>query len=127
MNRVKELRQRAGMSQKELAITVGVSCPTISEWEHQKKDPTAERLRNLAEAFDVNTGVILGFEEIPSPVPILFVADGSDTKEKQIANARRLVQRGPERASLFTMASTADIKDVRRAIAVLEALKKVDT
>ena len=127
MNRVRELRMRAGMQQKELALALDVTRPTISEWEHQKKDPTAERLRNLAEAFDVNTGVILGFEEIPSPVPILFVDDGSDTKEKQIANARRLVQRDPERASLFTMATTADIKDVRRAIAVLEALKKVDT
>ena len=51
MNRVKELRLRAGMQQKEIAVAVGVSRPTVSEWEHQKKDPTGERLLKLALLF----------------------------------------------------------------------------
>ena len=37
MNTVKELRERAGMQQKEIAAAVGVSRPTVSEWEHQKR------------------------------------------------------------------------------------------
>lgn len=59
MNRVKELRLRAGMQQKEIAMTLGVSRPTVSEWEHQKKDPSGERLKNLATLFNVSTAVIL--------------------------------------------------------------------
>lgn len=62
MNLVKELRERAGMQQKEVALAVGVSRPTVSEWEHQKKDPSGERLLRLAELFRVDPGIVLGYQ-----------------------------------------------------------------
>ena len=68
MNIVKELRERAGMQQKELAILVGVSRPTVSEWEHGKKDPSGERLRKLSQIFNVDIGTILGYG--PAIIPI---------------------------------------------------------
>lgn len=61
MNLVKELRERAGMQQKEVALAVGVSRPTVSEWEHQKKDPSGERLKKLAALFNVDPGIVLGY------------------------------------------------------------------
>lgn len=64
MNRVKELRQRAGIQQKEIAMALGVSRPTVSEWEHQKKDPSGERLKNLASFFGVSTAVVLGLSPV---------------------------------------------------------------
>lgn len=60
MNIVKELRKKSGMQQKELAAYVGVSIPTVSEWEHNKKDPSGSRLKKLAECFQVDELVILG-------------------------------------------------------------------
>lgn len=60
MNIVKELRKRADLQQQELASMVGVARPTVSEWETQKKDPSGERLKRLAEIFDVDPLVILG-------------------------------------------------------------------
>jgi len=60
MNIVKELRKGAGMQQKELALAIGVSVPIISEWEHQKKDPSGERLKKLSEVFGVQPAEILG-------------------------------------------------------------------
>lgn len=76
MNRVRELRKRAGMQQKELAILVGVSKPTVSEWELNKKNPSGERLRKLTEIFGVDAGTILGYDPLFVPlknnaVPIL--------------------------------------------------------
>lgn len=68
MNIVKELRERAGMQQKELAILAGVSRPTVSEWEHGKKDPSKERLKRVAEIFNVDVGTVLGYG--PSFIPI---------------------------------------------------------
>lgn len=68
MNIVKELRERTGMQQKELAILAGVSRPTVSEWEHGKKDPSGERLRKLAQIFGVDIGTILGYG--PAIIPI---------------------------------------------------------
>lgn len=60
MNIVKELRKKAGIQQKELAIVIGVSRPTVSEWESGKKDPSGERLQKLADYFGVDELVILG-------------------------------------------------------------------
>ena len=125
-NNVKELRVRAGMQQKELAIAVGVARPTVSEWEHQKKHPSGERLQKLAEIFGVNTGVVLGYEDIPNPVPVLFVDDGSEDVGRDIREARQRVQRDPERGVLFKLATDADISNVRRCIAILDALKSVE-
>ena len=60
MNIVKELRRKADLQQQELAMMVGVSRPTVSEWENQKKDPSGDRLKKLAEIFNVDELVILG-------------------------------------------------------------------
>ena len=60
MNIVRELRKKKGIQQKELALTLGVSQPTISDWEANKKDPSGDRLRRLADYFGVDELVILG-------------------------------------------------------------------
>lgn len=60
MNIIKELRKKKGIQQKELAIAIGVSRPTVSEWESNKKDPSGERLKKLAAYFDVDELTILG-------------------------------------------------------------------
>ena len=60
MNIVKELRKKAGIQQKELAIIIGVSRPTVSEWESNKKDPSGERLKKLADYFGVDELMVLG-------------------------------------------------------------------
>ena len=125
-NRIKELRERSNMQQKELALAVGVTRPTISEWENNKKNPTSDRLEKLEEIFGLPKSVILGYEEIPTPIPVLFVDSGQENANREIENARILIQRDPERKTLFDMATKADIKVIRRAIAVLDALQGVE-
>ena len=61
MNIVKELRKKKGIQQKTLALEIGVSCPTVSAWESQKKDPSGERLKKLAGYFNVDELFILGY------------------------------------------------------------------
>ena len=125
-NRVKELRERAGMQQKELALIVGITRPTVSEWENQKKNPSGERLERLCEIFGVSKSVVLGYDPVPNPVPVLFVDSGDENASLEIQRARELVQRDPERGELFTIATTADIKIVKRALAVIDALNKLE-
>ena len=123
MNRVKELRKRAGLLQKDIADAAGAARITVSEWENQKKDPSGERLHRLAHFFGVTTGVILCYEPVPNPVPVLFVDDGSPQVDDEIIAARERVRREPERGILFSMATNANIADVRRAIAIIKALQ----
>jgi transcriptional regulator with XRE-family HTH domain len=61
LNIVRELRKKKGIQQKELAIAIGVSCPTVSAWESNKKDPSGERLKKLANYFNVDELFILGY------------------------------------------------------------------
>lgn len=60
MNIIRELRKRAGIQQKELSIVIGVSQPTVSDWEANKKDPSGDRLKKLARFFNVDELTILG-------------------------------------------------------------------
>lgn len=60
MNIIKELRKKKGIQQKELALEIGVSRPTVSDWEANKKDPSGARLKKLSEYFGVDELVILG-------------------------------------------------------------------
>ena len=80
MNIVKELRRKAGIKQKELAIEIGVSIPTVSDWEANKKDPSGERLKKLAEYFGVDELVILG-RDMP---PLNDIGQGHTTESEQI-------------------------------------------
>lgn len=64
MNIIRELRKKKGIQQKELAIAIGVSNPTVSDWENGKKDPSGERLKKLAQFFEVDELMILGKEVV---------------------------------------------------------------
>lgn len=66
MNIVRELRESRGMQQKEFAMKIGVSQPTVSEWEHGKKDPSGDRLVKIAELFGITTLEVLGIPIDPS-------------------------------------------------------------
>lgn len=92
MNIVKELRKKKGIQQKELAISIGVSRPIVSEWESGKKDPSGERLRKLAEFFNVDELVVLGKgfadssleADIPKTPEARIMAAGMDKLPKEM-------------------------------------------
>lgn len=58
---IKKARENAGLSQKEIAITLHVSPPTVSEWESGKKTPTAKNLFELAKICKVSIDFLLGY------------------------------------------------------------------
>ena len=89
MNRVRELRIRAEMQQKELASLAGVSHATVSDWETGKKNPSGARLKRLSEIFGVDHATILGYDPLYIPirrntVPIVGeIACGTPTEAVQ--------------------------------------------
>ena len=88
MNIVKELRKKHNIQQKELASIIGVAQPTISEWETGKKDPSGDRLRKLAEFFQVDELDILGrgfvaSERMPITNEARIVSGGIDKLPKE--------------------------------------------
>nr|DAN15634.1 MAG TPA: helix-turn-helix domain protein [Caudoviricetes sp.] len=53
VNRVKELRTAAGMTQKVLADQLGVTVPTVSKWELGQRTPELERVFRMTLIFGV--------------------------------------------------------------------------
>jgi transcriptional regulator with XRE-family HTH domain len=62
MNRIKELREKKGLQQKELSIDLGVSQPTISDWESGRKQPSSKSAAKIADYFSVSLDYLLGRE-----------------------------------------------------------------
>lgn len=59
MSKIRRLRERAKISQAELARRVDVSQPTISDWENGEKVPSGENLVRLATELGVKPSQII--------------------------------------------------------------------
>lgn len=61
-NLLKALRKLAGLTQRDLAISVGTDPTTVSKWETGTQVPSAAKLRKLAVALGCTVGQLLGTE-----------------------------------------------------------------
>lgn len=59
VNRVKELRTAAGMTQKALADQLGVTVPTVSKWELGQRTPELEKIFRMTLIFGVTVDDIV--------------------------------------------------------------------
>ncbi len=57
--RIKELRKKKGLTQKDLAERVGFSYVNISQLENSRKNPKLETIRKIAAALDVSMNELL--------------------------------------------------------------------
>lgn len=60
MYRFKECREAAGLEQKQVALSLGIKPPSVSDWENGKSKPTIENLIKLAELCHVTVDELLG-------------------------------------------------------------------
>ena len=60
MERLKAIRTRRLLTQKELAEKIGVSWQTVSEWESGRQQPRMVHLRALCAVLDVTADELLG-------------------------------------------------------------------
>ena len=61
--RLKELRNKSGLSQKGLDDLIFVSQQTVAKWETAKSTPNPEMIVKLSEIFGVPAGYLLGADE----------------------------------------------------------------
>lgn len=63
-NKLKELRQQAGLTQKQLAEQLGVTKSVISFYERSERTPSPDVLRKLASVFHVSTDFLLDIDRV---------------------------------------------------------------
>ena len=49
MGRLRECREKANLSQKYVAISLGVASPSVANWEREKTNPTLDHAMQLAD------------------------------------------------------------------------------
>lgn len=65
MNRFKSSRTKKGLSQKFVALTLGVSVQAVSYWENGSRMPSYENISRLAEMYDVSIDYLLDKTDTP--------------------------------------------------------------
>lgn len=65
--KITDLRKKRGLSQEELAITLGVSRQAVSKWELGDAMPDTDKIITLADYFDVTTDWLLRDIEPSAP------------------------------------------------------------
>ncbi|HEM9612232.1 TPA: helix-turn-helix domain-containing protein [Streptococcus agalactiae] len=58
--RLKELRKKSNLTQKDMAEYFGTSQPSYQAWESGKRNPNSESLDKIANFFNVSTDYLLG-------------------------------------------------------------------
>ena len=65
--RLKKLREARKLSQRAVALGVGISPAQISRYESGERTPTEEVIRRVAIFFGVSADYLLGLTDDPSP------------------------------------------------------------
>lgn len=108
MFKFKECRERANLTQKEAAFSLGVSIQSISNWENDVRRPSLEQLVKIAELYKVTADELLG--RVPVAVTIKKEAPPAEPPE------------GTKRMVLDFGSSTTDQDDIERL--VVEIVKR---
>ena len=107
--KLKELREKKGISQAELANVLDVAQQTVASWEKEKSSPNYDILQNIADYFHVTTDELLGREK-----PEYFI----DKETARIANE---MKERPELKTLFDASRKMTPEDIREVNALINA------
>lgn len=111
-NRIKLLRKKLNLTQKELANKVNVSPQVISNWERGYTTPNADDIANFAKNLDINTQFLYGKTDDP------FTFDPAEpyTNSGSLSEINELVEKyGIEQMGFFDIEEWKNLspEDVR--------------
>lgn len=79
-NRIKETREKNGMTQSALSKKLGISRSAVNAWEMGISVPSAQYLVEVSKLFNVSTDYLLGLDEKEQ----IDVSDLSDEEKQMI-------------------------------------------
>lgn len=83
--KLRELRENAGLSQKQLAAQIGLSKATVSQYENQGRIPSPASVIKIAAVLHVSTDYLFGIDETER-------ADLTGLTEEDIEIINRLIR-----------------------------------
>ena len=86
--RLKELRKKRRLSQKEVADRIGVATGTISAYECNTKTPSVEVLESLALLYNASVDYILGLDKRTN----FYIDDLTASQQEIVLNIVRMLR-----------------------------------
>ena len=88
--RLIELREKRGLSQRDLAEKIGVPPGTVAMWEKGRRNPKHESIENMANALLCDVEYLMGVTNVPLTLqPQSDIFAGLSAKEKELFIALR--------------------------------------
>lgn len=79
---LKAVRERKGLSQKDIAERIGVAKSTYSLYESGNREPNVQNIKKIADVLSVSADELLGIDEEPHTIAAHF--DGDEYTEDEI-------------------------------------------
>ena len=111
--KIREIRKRCGLTQKELAEGIGSSESAISQYENGKRQPDYETLLKISDYFGVSVDYLLGGEEI-----------NHSHEDPELDAILEQLKNRSEMRMLFNLATNASKEDVLQAVRIIEAIRQ---
>lgn len=90
LDRLKKLREKAGVSQKALAESIGVSQQSINKYENHNIEPDIATLIRIADFFDTSVDYLIGHSNIDHRIEELRTCDLNEEEYTHLQNYRKL-------------------------------------
>lgn len=87
--RIFDLLQKEGMSQKEFSQKTGISQSTISDWKHKRLNPSSDRILPICEVLKVTPDQLLSGTESRGSGQTDYIAVNRDTEEYMLIQQYR--------------------------------------
>ena len=121
MNRVKELREKNGLTMQKLADETSIGKSTIASYESRGVTPKPDKAQKLAEYFNVSVAYLLGY--IDTPKEELMTFDTGEEFEKARQNLldeyssekRQVKKKGIDLTKMFEEMKKNDFKPTVRS------------
>ena len=86
-NRIKGLRKEKGLTQQELAASVGITKQAISMYERGDRKPSFDALDALTDFFGVSIGYLTGSSDVRGTYPRHGIVTSLTAEEQKILQA----------------------------------------
>lgn len=90
--KLRNLRLKRNLSQKELANALGISPSIVSSYENDERLPSLERLLALADFYNCSVDYLLGKSQ-KEPITLIDTTDLSEEQVQALANIARLMKK----------------------------------
>lgn len=84
---LRDAREQKGLSQKEVAVKIGVAKSTYSLYESGNREPNVQTIKKISDVLNVSADKLLGIDNEPMTLAAHF--DGAEYTEDELDEIRQ--------------------------------------